>query len=265
MSLTYFYKHYFAPQHVVRQNRVFSKEHIILTTLIVIAIWRIIRLQKRRHDVAYSQKWLRGLGILMASLEAFRIAWRTAYYGPDIANLRFDWCNQICLVMPWIAISRWEKAYPYVDVAAFIGGSFVLIYPLWVFYDYAGFHIMAAQSMVSHGLMVTIALTMPMASENGYRRGFPEDIHKRIMGLCLMLLVALTASKALGMNFLLMQNANGIPVLSSIPYPYYWFIAFPMMILGICKFSDWLGYLDRYLLGMPKASKQKQRARHESA
>lgn len=225
--------------------------------MIVIAIWNIMRLQKKHHDVAFSQKWLRGLGILMAVLEAFRISWRTYYYGPGIENLRFDWCNQVCMVLPWIAIFRWEKAYPYVDVAAFIGGSCVLIYPLWVFYDYAGFHIMAAQSMVSHGLMVTIALMMPIASKDGYHRTL-ADTHQRIIGLCVMLLVALTASRALSVNYLLMLNANGIPVLSSIPYPYYWFIAFPMMVLGICKFTQWLGQFDTWLLGKTYGDKQHQ-------
>lgn len=260
MSLSYFYTHYFAPQHVVRRNRVFSKEHIILTTIIVIAIWNIMRVQRKRHDVAFSQKWLRGLGIVMAALEAFRIGWRTYYYGPSIANLRFDWCNQICLVMPWIAIFRVEKAYPYVDVAAFIGGTCVLIYPLWVFYDYAGFHIMAAQSMVSHGLMVTIALTMPLASENGYRRGNFADMNKRITGLCIMLLVALIASRTLNTNYLLMLSADGIPVLENIPYPYYWLIAFPMMVLGLFKFSDWLGAFDAWMLKLPKHSGHHQLA-----
>ncbi|MCB6574947.1 hypothetical protein LI165_13040, partial [Phascolarctobacterium faecium] len=80
-------------------------------------------------------------------------------FGFDLRNIRFDWCNQVCIALPLIVLFKREKAYPYIDVLAVMGGLMVLIYPLWVFYDYGGIHTMAVQSMVSHGLMVLIALT----------------------------------------------------------------------------------------------------------
>lgn len=259
--MDYFYEHYFKPQNVIPQNRIFSKEHIIISTIIFALIYLIMRWQKRQNDQVASQKLLTFLGCLMLSLEIFRVCWRTYYFGFSLSNFRFDWCNQICMVLPYIAIFRIEKAYPYIDVLSFIGGVFVLFYPLWVFYDYAGIHTMAVQSMISHGLMVLIPLTMPMASY-GYHPD-EEKLKKPVIGLCLMLLVAFIMSNALGQNYILMKKADGIPVLHRIPYPYYWIFAGPGMVLGIYYFIKLERLFINWATGLNKPVVIKGRLAHE--
>jgi hypothetical protein len=232
MNINHFYNQYFKPQDVIRQNRVFSQAHIVLTTLIVCGIVTIMAIQKRKQNPYFSQRILKVLGVLMLLLELFRMAWRAYYYGMHWTILRFDWCNQICMVLPFIAMFRLEKLYPYIDVAAFLGGAAVLIYPLWVFYDYTGIHVMSIQSMVSHGLMVTIALSMPMSSTRGYHRSL-RQMRKQLIGMSGILAVAFWASIIFNTNYLLMRNARGIPVIGSMPAPYYWLIVLPILILGM--------------------------------
>ena len=248
MGINYFYNHYFKPQDVIRQNRVFSQAHIVLATLIVCAIVTIMAVQKRKQNPYFSQKILIVLGVLMLLLELFRIVWRTHYYGMHWTNFRFDWCNQICMVLPFIAMFRIEKLYPYVDVAAFLGGVAVLIYPLWVFYDYAGIHVMSVQSMVSHGLMVTIALSMPMSSKQGYHRSL-KQMGKRLIGMGIILAVAFWASTFFNANYLLMRNARGVPIISAIAAPYYWLVVLPILIFGmdfatrlLRRFDFWMAH-----------------------
>ncbi|MEA5074170.1 MAG: YwaF family protein [Eubacterium aggregans] len=225
-----FLNRYFFPPHVTPQNRVFSPEHFILSGLIILAIILIIRLQMKRNDSAFSQRLLYGLGATMLCLEIFRVSWLTTFYGWDLRNLRFDWCNQVCMVLPWIILFKWKKAYPFIDVLSIIGGSMVLLYPLWVFYDYAGIHIMAVQSMLSHGLMVLIPLTMPFTLENDVEI---SKSWKPLAGLSVMLTVAFAMSRKLDVNYLLMKGANGIPILQRIPAPWHWMVILPIFIGGI--------------------------------
>jgi uncharacterized membrane protein YwaF len=225
-----FLQRYFYPQNVTPQNRIFSPEHLILTGLVVLAIVTIIRAQIKHSDPKYSQRWLYALGITMLCLEIFRISWRTYFYGWDLKNVRFDWCNQVCLIMPWLILLKREKAYPYIDVLSIIGGGMVLLFPLWVFYDYAGIHVMAVQSMVSHGLMVAIPLTMPFATG---RAPSVKEGWKPLAGLCVMLLIAWCMSQYLDVNYLLMKGAEGLPVFGRIPYPWYWAVIMPIFVAGI--------------------------------
>lgn len=256
--MQYFYDHYFKPQNVVPMNRVFSKEHIIISSLIVITIVWIMQLQRKKQNREFSRKLLTGLGILMLSLEIFRISWRTYYFGFDLRNLRFDWCNQICMFLPFVAIFQIERLYPYIDLAAIGGGALVLLYPLWVFYDYAGIHVMAVQSMISHGLMVLIGFTMPMASKTNYRR-HPKNTVKAVKGAAVILIVACIMSNLLNENYLLMKSAEGIPVLENIPYPYYWLLALPLMVLALFVGECVLWHTDRYNLKLPKAKLLKEK------
>lgn len=227
--MKHFYDHYFKPQDVTPMNLVFTKEHLVLSGLVITIILMVLYSQRKKGDVRYSQKVLRVLGALMFSLELFRIAWRVFYYGLNTTIIRFDWCNQVCMVLPFIAMFRTEKLYPFIDVQALIGGMGVLIYPLWVFYDYAGIHTLAVQSMISHGLMVLISLTLPMASETYVRN--TKNYPKSIFGLLIILSIAFIASHLTGQNYLIMLSADGIPVLQNMAYPSYWLIAFPLMLI----------------------------------
>jgi uncharacterized membrane protein YwaF len=244
MNSKYFYNHYFKPQHVKPRNMVFSREHIILSSLIVGFIVILMFILKKEKDISFNKKVLRTLGIVLLFFEIFRISWKTYYYGWHLSNLGFDWCNQVCMILPFIAIIQNEKLYPFVDVAAFIGGFFVLIYPVWVFYDFAGIHIVAVQSMLSHGLMVAIPLVMPLASDANYIRSVKE-FWKRIIGIDVILLLAYIFSILLNKNYIVMENANGIPIIDHIQNPYYWIIVLPLIIVGLYKFITWLNFFDR--------------------
>ncbi|WP_243129333.1 YwaF family protein [Eubacterium maltosivorans] len=243
--MDYFYEHYFAPQNVEPHNRIFSPEHLILSSLLMIFIVVVMVIQTKKHDRGFSQKLIRVLAAVMLALEIFRISWRTYYFGFDLRNIRFDWCNQVCIALPLIVLFKWEKAYPYIDVLAVMGGLMVLIYPLWVFYDYGGIHTMAVQSMVSHGLMVLIALTMPFAAD--YR---PEvrKAWKPIIGLSIIAVIAFIMSHALNENYLLMLGAHGVPVIDQIPYPWYWLLVAPALIGLVTLVTKGLSLLDDRLL-----------------
>lgn len=239
-----FLSHYFYPVDVTPQNRVFSPEHIIISALIIGGILALISLLRERQDRHLARRILVLLGVTMLCLEIFRIGWHSYFYGFSLETIRFDWCNQICMVLPWIAIFRWEKAYPFVDVLSFIGGAMVLIYPLWVFYDYAGVHIMAIQSMISHGLMVAIPLVMPFSAD--YTIDF-EMGWKPLAGLSLMLVVAKIMSTYLNVNYLLMKGPYGLPVIGSIPAPWHWIIVGPFFVAGILLTTQVLQRLEHWL------------------
>ncbi len=244
--MKYFYDHYFKPQDVTPMNLVFTKEHLVLSGLVITIILMVVYAQRKKGDVLFSQKVLRILGTLMLALELFRITWRVFYYGFNSTTLRFDWCNQVCMILPLIAIFRTEKLYPFIDVPALIGGTGVLIYPLWVFYDYAGIHTMAVQSMISHGLMVLISLTLPMASKT-YLRSV-KNYSKTVIGLSIILSIAFVASRVTGQNYLIMLSADGIPILEKMAYPYYWLIAFPLMLIVCYSVLYGLSFIDRFNL-----------------
>ena len=244
--MDYFYEHYFAPQNVEPHNRIFSPEHLILSSLLMIFIVTVMVIQTKKHDRRFSQKLIRVLAAVMLALEIFRISWRTCYFGFDLRNIRFDWCNQVCIALPLIVLFKREKGYPYIDVLAVMGGLMVLIYPLWVFYDYGGIHTMAVQSMVSHGLMVLIALTMPFAAD--YR---PEvrRAWKPMIGLGIIAVIAFIMSHALNENYLLMLGAHGVPEIDQIPYPWYWLLVAPALIGLVTLVTKGLSLLDNRLLG----------------
>lgn len=246
MSLSYIIDRWYRPPQVVPQNRVFSPEHFLLTGIMLIFIFWLVRRVRQENNAAYARVMVQRLGLVMGGLELFRICWRMHYYGWTVYNLRFDWCNQICMVLPILAVTLCEKLWPFVDSAALLGGGAVLLYPVWVFYDYAGLHIMSIQSMVSHGLMVAIALILPTASLTGYRRD-PWKMGKRLAGLAWILAVAFVTSHWLDQNFLIMQSADGIPILEHLAWPYYWILALPLMCLNMTLTTLGLSYFDRWM------------------
>lgn len=249
--MTAFYENYFAPQQVEPANRIFTPEHIILSSLIAIGIVFMTHWQIIKNDKKSARRVLVVLATIMLSLEIFRIGWRTYYYGFDLRNIRFDWCNQICLALPIIILCRFEKAYPYIDILALMGGLAVLIYPLWVFYDYGGIHVMAVQSMVSHGLMVLIALLMPFSAD--YRPRV-KKFWKPVIGLCILAMVALIMSRLLGENYLLMRDAHGLPFIANIPFPWYWLLVGPFFLGAIYLVTKVVERFDTYFLGSPELS-----------
>lgn len=223
-----FYENFIKPQNVIPDSMLFSKVHIVLSSLCVFFIIHFFYLQMKHCDENYSKKILKNASIIMLILEIFRISWTIFYYGFNLKNIRFDWCNQICLILPFVVVSGNKKLFPYIDLLAFIGGVTVIIYPRWVFYDYAGFHIMALQSMISHTLMVIISISMIFISNHWDEE---TDIRKPLIGFCYIALIAFTMSKLLNTNYMLMLNADGIPLLKRFSFPWYWLVAIPSLVL----------------------------------
>ncbi|MEG0496000.1 MAG: YwaF family protein [Eubacterium sp.] len=246
--MSYFYEHYFAPQNVPPQNRLFTPEHIILSTMILFFIALTLIIQTKKKNRRFSTRLLTILATIMITFEIFRIGWRTFYFGFDLRNIRFDWCNQICIALPLIVLFKWEKVYPFIDVLAVMGGLSVIIYPLWVFYDYGGIHTMAIQSMLSHGLMVLIPLSMPFATD--YRPNL-KKVWKPIVGCGVICIVAFIMSYALKVNYFLMLGAHEVPILSLIPYPWYWLLVAPALAGAITLVTGVLNRFDWYFLGEP--------------
>lgn len=228
-------EYYYPPQNVTPQNRCFSAAHIIISTVLFFLIAVIYTAVVKKRNQEYSKRVLTRLAWLMLGLEIFRISWNWYFHGFSLTCFRFDYCNQICMFLPFCIILGDEKLYSYIQVLAIIGGAFVLIYPLWVFYDYAGFHLLALQSMVSHGLMLLCGLIMPYAS--GEIPSARKETRDSLIGFTVILTVAFIMSRVTGENYLLMRGADGVPVLSLIPYPWYWLVFLPLAFFFIKHLS----------------------------
>ncbi len=226
----WFYEYCWTP---IREPKIllFTWEHLMLTGLVLLIGYGILYYVFSYKSRLWNKKLLFVLACVMIALEVFRIVWLTfMYHDYDfisfLKNVRFDWCNQICLVMPVLVLLKKEKTYDYLSPLAIIGGLGVLIYPVFVFYDYGGMHLLAVQSMISHGLMVLIGFLMPLSSD------YNPDIKKlwkpsaAVLG---MAVVACIMSHVLNVNYMLMLRADGIPLLSSIPNPWYFFILVPVV------------------------------------
>lgn len=233
-----FYLKYIAPPTGEPRNRIFSPEHIILTTILTIMIVVIMRRVFQKDNQQYSNHVLRTAAWWMLGLEIFRISWNWFYHGFSLTIFRFDYCNQICMLMPFIILFGSKKLYPYFQELALYGGVMVLIYPLWVFYDYGGIHLMAIQSMTSHALMIVCALTMPMASG---KVPTLQMVYKTWIGFGVVCLIAWIMTRVTGVNYMLMENAHGLPIIQYIPYPYYWLILIPLFTNLTALFSKYWG------------------------
>jgi len=225
-----FYEYFIKPRNVMPDSKLFSAEHLLLSALSVFFIIIFFNLQMKHCDENYSKRIMKRAAILMLALELFRFGWRTYYYGLSIENLSFGWCNQICFVLPFIVLSGCIGLFPYIDILSFMGGMGVIIYPIWVFYDYAGLHIMSLQSMISHTLMVIIPMSMSFISDHWEKE---KNIEKPLIGFGIIAAIAFVMAKKMNINFLIMQKADGIPLLDRFSFPWYWLIACPFLILTI--------------------------------
>lgn len=239
-----FYIKYIAAPTGAPQNRIFSPEHLILTGLLTVMIVMVMKKVLRRDEIGYSRHVLKTCATIMLCLEIFRICWNCYYHGFSLTIFRFDYCNQICMLLPFFVLFGSPKLYPYVQQLALYGGVIVLVYPLWVFYDYAGIHLMAVQSMTSHALMIICALTMSMAS--GIIPTL-QMVYKTWIGFFVMLFNAFIMTHVTGVNYLLMAGARNVPIIQHIPFPYYWFLLIPGFMEGTALFSK---YWSRWYIKM---------------
>lgn len=234
-----FYLRYIAPPtNVTPQNKLFGPEHLITTGILTLLIIYVMHRVFEEDNQKYSEHVLKTCAGWMLGLEMFRIAWNWYYKGFSLGIFRFDYCNQICMVLPFIVLFGSKKIYPYVQELALYGGVMVLVYPLWVFYDYAGIHLMAVQSMTSHALMIICALTIPMASG---KVPTLQMVYKTWIGFAVICLVAWVMTRYTGVNYMLMDGAKNVPLIQHIPYPWYWLILFPIFTEGTALFSKYWG------------------------
>ncbi len=222
-----FLNRYFYPVDVVPQNRCFSPEHIVISGILLLIIAVIFYRVTKKQSPDYTRKVLKGCALLMLFLEFFRILWNAAFKGLSLTCFRFDFCNQICMVLPFIILFNENKLFPYCEVLSLVGGFTVLIYPLWVFYDYAGFHLMALQSMISHALMALCGLLMPMLELPSKHQLFMDTL----TGFLIIVAVSFVMARLTGVNYFLSLSADGIPILSKIPYPYYFLVFYPFSFM----------------------------------
>ncbi len=210
---------------------IFTWEHFALLALVLLIGYGILYYVFQYKSKIWNKKLLFVLAAFMIGLEVFRILWLTLmYHDYDfisfLKNVRFDWCNQICIAMPIIVLLKKEKLYEYISPLAIIGGVGVMIYPVYVFYDYGGMHLLAVQSMISHGLMILIGFLMPLSSE--YTPNI-KKIYKPSITLLIMAVIALIMSHVLNVNYMLMLSADAFPFLAAIPNPWYFLIVIPIV------------------------------------
>lgn len=233
-----FYIQYYLPPTVLPENKCFSPEHLIISAVIIFFITVAVKDVVRHRSKAYAGRVLRLCAWSMLALEIFRISWNGYYHGLSLEMFRFDFCNQICMFLPLCVILGDEKIYPYIQELACGGGIAVLAYPLWVFYDYAGFHIMALQSMISHGLMLLCGFIMPFAS--GKIPSTKTGTRDTLIGIGIVMIIAFVMSHVTGENYMIMRSADGLPFVGNIPFPWYWLFVGPFLFLVI--WSGSFGY-----------------------
>jgi len=219
-----FYQRFIAPQNTTGDQMLFSWTHIILSYLVFLGISSVYRHEKSIEDKGHLAKTLRNLAVLMLGLEAIRILWLTAYNGISLKNIRFDWCNQICLLLPMAILTHRETLCLSLYGLSFMGGFAVLLFPLWVFTDYGGVHLMSLQSMTSHGLMVLCALLVNLLNEQSL------NVLQSLKGFAIIALIARIMSRLLNVNYLLMLDGSGFPIIGKMPFPAYWLLLFPLVV-----------------------------------
>ena len=201
-----------------------------ILSLIVIAVISIILIRANKINKEKQEKLIKSLAIFMLVLEVLRIIWWLIYRDHNFKAIRFDWCNQVCLFMPFIVLFKIKKGYDVAIPMGLIGGIAVLIYPLWVFYDYGGLHLLSIQSMLSHGSMVVIPLLM---IKSGVFKPEIENIKNAIIGLTFVLVLAFIMSHVRDVNYLTMLRADGIPLIGKIKEPYHLFFTIPYSYYAI--------------------------------
>jgi hypothetical protein len=201
-----------------------------MTSLMILVIIIVILSLRKKGKKEY-QKALDIISIIMLMLEVFRMLWVIIFRSGEVHLIRFDWCNQVCLLMPIAILLRLDYYIPFYKGAAFWGGMGVLAYPLWVFYDYGGIHIMAIQSMISHGLMVLVSFLLILSKESA---GIKKEWTRILTGFMMMVAIAAIGSSITGDNYMALRSAERLPLVRFIPHPYYLLFMLGIEFIGLC-------------------------------
>lgn len=221
---------------------ILSKEHFIMSSIMIgfIIIFTYLTRNKTKEQL-YSYQ--RKVSLAMFILELIRMAWFSTYR-PDIYLIRFDYCNQVCLYMPIMIILGLSFLYPAVMTISFWGGAGVMLYPLWVFRDYGGFHLMSIQSMISHGLMLLTSINLARINKTNLKK----DISVSFIVFTIMATISYIMSIVRNQNYLAMLSPDGLPFISKLKYPYHILFVVGIIYLGLYLYIVLKNRIDKYIL-----------------
>lgn len=229
-----------------------TKYHFILSGMMLIFIvWFCFRTRHNSYNELYKKQ--KKISAFMLIVELLRMVYMLIYR-PEVYAWRFDYCNQVCLFMPILILCGFKASFPFLMAVAFWGGTGVMLYPLWVFRDYGGFHLITVQSMISHGLMVLSSLNLA--------RLHKVDIHTDFRTATFGFLCMATISFAMGAirneNYMALFDPKGLPVLKYLSYPWHIPFVLGIIILGIFLILLLYKKLDKYILVFDLREKYKE-------
>jgi hypothetical protein len=223
-------------ENVIPQDKIFTWEHFLMTFLVLLLYSLLfVFVFKKKSDVNKT-KFVNLMCWIMLGVELFRVCWNMILRYESGYNLlenflmaeRFDLCNQVTIFLPIIFLTKSKKFYSSIVCLALLGGVTILLYPKWVFHDYAGLHLMSILSMFSHGLMVFISILIINLKLVEYKQ---KNWYIVLSGLVIIILISICMSLILDgprTNFL-ETKVSTLPVFKEIPWPFYMFFQFPLM------------------------------------
>ena len=221
---------------------VFSKYHFISTSLGILFIILFFKLTKNFSSNRLMRHQKR-ISFIMLILEILRMIWFIVYRH-DKYFIRFDYCNQVCLFMPILILFGAKNIYPFLSATAFLGGAGVLVYPLHVFSDYGGFHIMSIQSMISHTLMVLSSINLVRCHVTNTKKDFKQTY----LLFFIMALISFTFSLIRNVNYMAMLSPEGLPLINKVPAPFHIIFVIGAIDLGFYLFFLVEKKVEKYLL-----------------
>lgn len=245
-----FYKRYISyglyqkrkTKHISDTFGIFSPYHFICSSLGIIFIIFFLK-HTKDFDSKRVLKHQRRISFVMLLLEIFRMIW-IHVYRPDIYVIRFDYCNQVCIFLPILVLLNVRQIFPFLAAISFWGGAGVLLYPLHVFTDYGGFHIMSIQSMISHTLMVLSSFNLART----YIVDLKHDFKISYLLFALMALIAFVFSAVRNVNYMAMLTSAGLPIISLIKAPFHIIFVVGAIDLALYLFLKISKKYEKYIL-----------------
>ena len=204
-------------------SKIFSIEHILLSTIIICVLVVLLRTYKEK-DGKSQRRLLLTLAVVIFSFEALRALYMAIYQGFDLKAISFTSCAQTTLYLPLAIYFNKRWMYDFVLAPAIIGGVGAMLYPIDVFNDYPVFHIIPVQSMITHGLFWFVITFLVITKKYQPRI---KNVKYAMLGGCTIALIAAVMSYINDANYTLMGSAEGIPIIGLFPFPFH----IPVIIL----------------------------------
>ncbi len=221
---------------------ILSKEHIIMSTSLFLFMG-LFTYFTRYYDSKRLEKAQKRISLTMLLLELLRIVWLRIYF-PNEHFIRFDYCNQACLFFPILILCGLTIFYPAIMCISFYGGLGVMLYPLWIFKSFGGFHIMSIQSMISHGLMLLTSINLARI----HKTNFKKDIKISFILFAIMAVLSFIFSMKRDANYMAMRTSVGVPILEYISFPWHIPFVVGIIFLGLYVFILVKGKIDNKIL-----------------